>query len=74
MNRYFEVVQRLVSRGEYKTKLNKTWQEIHDDTGLGIVSGKEISFTAPERQKLREYGPAGAFERKPTVLNPETTS
>lgn len=68
MNRYFEVVQRLVSRGEYKTRLNKTWQEIHDDTGLGIVSGKEISFTATERQKLREY------VRHKTGLDPRNSS
>ena len=55
MNRYFEVVQRLVSRGEYRARLNKTWQEIHDETGLGVIVGKEVAFTAEERQKLRVY-------------------
>lgn len=55
MNRYFEVVQRLVSRGKYRARLNKTWQEIHDETGLGIIVGKEVAFTAEERQKLRGY-------------------
>lgn len=55
MNRYFNVVKRLVSRGDYKARLNKTWQEIHEDTGLGVIVGKEVTFTVAERQKLRDY-------------------
>ena len=55
MNLHFKAVQRLVSRAEKEAKLNKTWQQIHDDTGIGVVIGDRISFTLEDRSLLREY-------------------
>ena len=48
-----QVIQRLFQSGSTQTRLNKTWQRLHDDEGVGRIIGKDISFTPREIELLQ---------------------
>ena len=54
MSQQFKVVQNLLSRGQTRARLNNTWRDIHEETGLGVIAQAHISFTSNELNTLRE--------------------
>ena len=48
-----QVIQRLLQSGSTRTRLNKTWQRLHEDEGIGRIIGNEIAFEPREMERLQ---------------------
>jgi hypothetical protein len=55
MSAEFGAIERLLKSGKRKAQRNKVWSQIHEQTGFGLVSGREFQFSREEIQRLREY-------------------
>jgi hypothetical protein len=48
-------IERLLKAGKSKVQRNRIWEQICAENGVGQVVGREIHFTAADKQRLREY-------------------
>ncbi|SHK83021.1 hypothetical protein SAMN05216369_3308 [Marinobacter antarcticus] len=48
-------IERLLKAGKSKVQRSQTWEQICAENGVGQVIGREIHFTAADKQRLREY-------------------
>ncbi|KGK41785.1 hypothetical protein LH51_12195 [Nitrincola sp. A-D6] len=55
MNREFEIIQRFLRSGKDAAHLNKSFQKIHDEQGIGHIMGSYIWFNARDREGLRGW-------------------
>jgi hypothetical protein len=61
----FGAIKRLLQSGKQVAQYNKVWSGIHEQTGLGVIMGRQLRFTRAELARLREYG------RQLTGLDPQ---
>lgn len=52
----FGAIERLLKNGRRTAQRNKIWTRIHEETGAGVIRGKQLQFDAGDLQRLREYG------------------
>lgn len=53
--RYYSVVQSALQKRSYFVPANKTWSEIHNELGVGSLSGQQIKFTREDHATLRQW-------------------
>lgn len=51
----FQAVQRLLQSGKTSAQRNKTWTRLHEEIGVGSISGRLFLFDRDDLQRLRDY-------------------
>ncbi len=51
----FTSIQRALHNRTFRISLNATWQEIHDELGIGSVSSKHLLLNPEDHEKLRRW-------------------
>jgi hypothetical protein len=53
--RHYSVVQGALQKRSYLVPANKTWSEIHNELGVGSLSGQQLSLTREDHATLRQW-------------------
>ena len=53
--RFYSSIQRVLRSRKFEVSLNKTWKEIHDESGVGKLTSTHLLFSAEDHEKLREW-------------------
>lgn len=65
MKAEYTAIAKLLMSGKRTAQCNRVWMQIHEETGLGAICGRQLQFTGAELHKLREHA------RHKTGLDPQ---
>lgn len=51
----FTAIQRVLRNRTFRVALSSTWQQIHDELGVGNVTAKQLVLTPKDHEKLRNW-------------------
>jgi hypothetical protein len=53
--KYYTAIQQVLRNQKSSVSLNTTWKHIHDESGIGSTSLKQLFFTAQDHEALRKW-------------------